>query len=312
MKEKARIRLGDKDRQARELKKGREIFLAHCMTGDREKASEVVTLLIGLGVEPTRIYLNLLIPALASLGIQWQARQISIAEEHLCSEIITAEMTRLKDLAPPPPANGFSAVTTSLNGDFHSLGARIVADFLSWDGWKVHYLGASTPDNDLVKFVKDRQCDLVVLSLSSSDLIAAARATTSQLKDLKPAPIVMLGGAGLNGLSKSERDSLADACPDSLDQVVFDARRLINKDDPQQSLEVLARKIGKCVRAKRLEKSISQEQLSKLCKLDRTYLSSVENGKHNMTIGALMQIANALRVPFISLLGTETYSDQGQ
>jgi transcriptional regulator with XRE-family HTH domain len=46
----------------------------------------------------------------------------------------------------------------------------------------------------------------------------------------------------------------------------------------------------------------SQQDLAEAPGLDRTYVSALENGHQNMTIGALVRIAMALRVPADELL----------
>ena len=47
----------------------------------------------------------------------------------------------------------------------------------------------------------------------------------------------------------------------------------------------------------------SQQDLAEASGLDRTYVSALENGRQNLTIGALVRIAMALGVPAGELLG---------
>ncbi|MDP1609260.1 MAG: helix-turn-helix transcriptional regulator [Chlamydiales bacterium] len=51
---------------------------------------------------------------------------------------------------------------------------------------------------------------------------------------------------------------------------------------------------GKIVRAKRLEKELSQEELSALAELHFTYISSVERGERNISIQNIAKLAKAL------------------
>lgn len=60
--------------------------------------------------------------------------------------------------------------------------------------------------------------------------------------------------------------------------------------------------LARNVRALRLQKEISQEQLAIICKLHRTYIGSVERMERNITIGTLIKFANALNVTVIDLL----------
>ena len=53
-------------------------------------------------------------------------------------------------------------------------------------------------------------------------------------------------------------------------------------------------KIGERIRELRKEKSLSQEALSNLAEVDRTYMTKVETGKKNLTIKILEKIVTAL------------------
>jgi transcriptional regulator with XRE-family HTH domain len=53
---------------------------------------------------------------------------------------------------------------------------------------------------------------------------------------------------------------------------------------------------GRRLRALRLERSLSQEQLAALADLDRTYVSSCETGRRNATIRTINRLSGALGV----------------
>ena len=60
-------------------------------------------------------------------------------------------------------------------------------------------------------------------------------------------------------------------------------------------------KIGSGIRQLRQEKHLSQEAFADLCELDRTYISSIEKGKRNVSIINLEKIANALNIKLSTL-----------
>lgn len=61
-------------------------------------------------------------------------------------------------------------------------------------------------------------------------------------------------------------------------------------------------RFGAIIKAKRLEKKLSQEALAHLSKLDRTYIPSIENGKRNVSIETIQKLANALQCSICELL----------
>lgn len=56
----------------------------------------------------------------------------------------------------------------------------------------------------------------------------------------------------------------------------------------------IKQKLGKRIRKLREEKGFSQEKLAELCGLHRTYISTVELGKRNISLVNIEKIANAL------------------
>ncbi|MBX3358408.1 MAG: helix-turn-helix transcriptional regulator [Phycisphaeraceae bacterium] len=62
---------------------------------------------------------------------------------------------------------------------------------------------------------------------------------------------------------------------------------------------------GKRVREIRGQKGLSQEELARLAKIDRTYIGGIERGERNAGIKNVWRIADALGVPAADLFGGE-------
>jgi transcriptional regulator with XRE-family HTH domain len=62
--------------------------------------------------------------------------------------------------------------------------------------------------------------------------------------------------------------------------------------------EELARKFGELVRRLRLERGLSQEEFAFRVGLHQTYVSRVERGERNVTIGTADRIAGTLGTPW--------------
>lgn len=63
----------------------------------------------------------------------------------------------------------------------------------------------------------------------------------------------------------------------------------------------IAKQLGACIRALRLETGLSQVEFGERCGFYQTYLSRVENGQANPTINALEVIANTLGLTVFEL-----------
>lgn len=61
----------------------------------------------------------------------------------------------------------------------------------------------------------------------------------------------------------------------------------LNDEDPLTLL-------GQNIKSKRQEANISQEELARICDMDRTYISLIERGKRNISFINLLKIAKGL------------------
>ena len=54
--------------------------------------------------------------------------------------------------------------------------------------------------------------------------------------------------------------------------------------------------VGKAIAARRLELGFSQERVSELADLHRTYISDIEKGRRNLTLNCLLRLSAALQI----------------
>lgn len=60
--------------------------------------------------------------------------------------------------------------------------------------------------------------------------------------------------------------------------------------------------VGRNVKALRLERGLSQEQLAFASEIDLTYLGGIERGRRNPSLLVMARIARSLDAPIIALL----------
>lgn len=64
----------------------------------------------------------------------------------------------------------------------------------------------------------------------------------------------------------------------------------------------ISKKVGQTIRKERENRGYSQEAFADKCGLHRTYMSSVERGERNITIGSICVIAEGLEISASELL----------
>jgi methanogenic corrinoid protein MtbC1 len=71
-------------------------YLEAIASGDAARADALVAEAQRRGWSVEQIYLHVLAPAQAEIGARWHARRLSVADEHLATEITLAQMERLR------------------------------------------------------------------------------------------------------------------------------------------------------------------------------------------------------------------------
>ncbi len=179
-----------------------ERMFDHLIAGDERRASQLVAGLLESGVSLTTAAQGMLAPALRKIGAEWRAGRLDIADEHRASVIV--ERILAEHYPKPRGRRRGTAVVAALSGDRHALATTLAAVALSEDNWVVHHIGADLPAQELMRFCGQQQVDLVVLTVTVTDLHPEASRTAARLEELGVR--VLVGGAGR---SLEELQSLA-------------------------------------------------------------------------------------------------------
>ena len=294
------------ERNSAQLQQFCERYLQALTHGDPILAQNVIESATRARLSALDIYLQILIPAQVRLGELWEHHSINIAEEHLATQITLQMLDQLRQHFRPHETNGHRAVFTTMSGDFHYLGARVVADFFLYDGWEVDFLGTDTPATDLLEFVARRQPEVLGVSASQKSHFAEI---TKLIRALHRTPLntkVILGGMGATLYPDLASKCGADYVVSTAEEALERGRAILGMTCENRDLHTYLREIGHRVQQLRKLRSMSQQTLATRAELDRTYISAVENGKQNSTIQALMKLAKALGVPIERLIVGET------
>lgn len=133
------------------------------------------------------------------VGREWAANRISVAQEHAITAINERAVTALSLTRPrQEPVHGRVTVAC-VDGEWHALPARLLAEVLALRGFAVDYLGAQVPAPHLITYLHRTGPDVVALSGSIATRLPSAHATMSACQ--ATGVPVLLGGAafGLDG-----------------------------------------------------------------------------------------------------------------
>lgn len=203
-------------------------YLVSLLEGDRRRAASLVIEPVregGLGAHEA--YTGVLVPALREVGRLWHMNELSIAEEHFATNTTRHVMSQLAALLPRRPVRHRAAVVCAVQGNTHDIGARVVADFLEADGWRVIDMGADVPIDEIVASIEIFKADLVALSAMLRVHIRAAEIAIQAIRERFAATPVIVGGPAFQGPESLWRDIHASGTALSPEAAVALANSLV-------------------------------------------------------------------------------------
>lgn len=170
------------------------------LAGDATGAWGVIESALAGGSSVGAVYVEVLTPALHSIGDRWAGGEIDVAVEHRASGIASRLIGRLGSRCVRRGRARGSVVLGSPAGERHSLVVAMLADLLRLEGWSVSDLGADTPASSFVLAARSLD-DLVAIGISvtNRESLPSAVDTCSLLRMAEIAVPVVLGGQAVDG-----------------------------------------------------------------------------------------------------------------
>ncbi len=171
-----------------------EALVAGLLQGDFARCATLVQELGSKGTPPEYLYVDLIQASLERIGKLWKVGEVSIAAEHVATNIASRLLQEIRINAPDPPRNGRTAVIACPHLEQHQLGSQVVGQLMESYGWKAHLLGANTPGQDLVQFLNQFQPDLLCLSLTLQENLPSLLALLELVSSKFPNLPILVGG----------------------------------------------------------------------------------------------------------------------
>jgi methanogenic corrinoid protein MtbC1 len=183
--------------------------------------------------EPEQVIRGLLAPSQVEVGQRWQERVCGVGHEHAATFITESVLASLSVGMEPPSSRG-SIVMVCADGEWHGLPARMAAELLMLQGWRVTFLGPATPAEHLRAYLADVDADAVGVSCTvAANLPGAARAVRVARR---LGFTVVAGGRGFGNDSRRAKAVGADGWVKDIDDD-FDLERCIWQRVPEPDHE---------------------------------------------------------------------------
>jgi DNA-binding transcriptional MerR regulator len=169
---------------------------------DRERLEGLVAqqlALRGLRAFATEVVL----PLAQSVGDLWALGKIPIAAEHLASEVV---LYALKGGLRTGRGSAPLVVAACLSGERHEWGFLASLAVIQESGWRIHYLGADLPVQEVVAAAWTLEPRAIAFSSSDPGIVRANLPALASLPSrLPPRTLAIIGGGGADPYARALR-----------------------------------------------------------------------------------------------------------
>jgi len=183
--------------------------LARAMEEMDEHAAQAVLdrLLADFTVET--VLRDVVLPYLHAVGERWERGEAIVAQEHFASNLLRG---RLANLARGwGNGHGPTALLACPPGEEHDLPLLAFGIVLHRNGWRISYLGANTPLEDLTRTAAELQPDLIVLAAVTPERFNGMDTHLSRLT--RVAPLALAGAGATRAIAQAVGAHLLDEDP---------------------------------------------------------------------------------------------------
>ena len=138
---------------------------------------------------------KILKPVMYKIGENWKDGKISIAEEHVASNVAQSLVKFIMEQVTSSNTKKKILICVPI-GEEHHLGCDVLETFLTVKGFKVFNMVGSVPTEIILEFIKNNNPDVIFVSITLEDNLRAGDRLVKKIKDKFSIP-VLIGGYAL-------------------------------------------------------------------------------------------------------------------
>ncbi len=184
---------------------------ARLLAGDLNGSWSVIESALASGKAPAEVYVEMLSPALDSIGRRWEEGDIEIQDEHVGTAIANRLIGRLSSRFNRRGRSRGTIVAAMPSGERHGLGIAMLSDVFRGAGYNVVDLGPDTPIPSLIGSF-ERVDDLVAVCIGvvmPAHLELAGEMARAARVAIPEDAVILLGGRAVTS-EEMARDLGAD------------------------------------------------------------------------------------------------------
>ncbi len=207
----------------------RRAYCAAVLIGDEIAAEAAIRTALRADLTTAEIDNEIVVPALWLVGDLWQRGEITVADEHLATEIsirVLALQREARRTKSDRPSHRVMLATPA--GEAHDVALRMVAGLLREAGYGVVMLGANVPVHELANCARRHQPDVICLSATMPGGADSVLLAIHEIEREWPTAGFLVGGRDISSRLRS-RPGIS-ACED-VTQAVEEIDALVKRAD---------------------------------------------------------------------------------
>jgi len=206
------------------VKKIGRAYAEALLSGDEVAAEVAIREALEARLSAAQIDEEIIAPALWLIGELWQRQEITVAEEHIATEIslrVLALQREAARLAAQRP--GHRVMLAAPSGEHHVVALRMVHNLLREAGYDALMIGADVPAKALALAARRHRPDVICLSATMAGGSDQLLLTMDEVQLWCPATAYIIGGRGVTsrvqagaGIAVCERVSDVVGAADAL------------------------------------------------------------------------------------------------
>ena len=209
-----------KDREKREklIEQLREKLFSALTEGNLKDTMGIYTAFVS-GNSLDQFYERVMTPVMSEIGYMWSENKLSIATEHVASNIAHSLVKVISDENRKSKKDKGKIVLTTPVGEDHNLGCNVLDSFLVSKGFVTFNLSPSTPAESLTEFIRTAKPDSLIVSITLEENIKSGQRMVKKIHETYKKLPIFIGGLAFSNKTNFKFDGKLVTDVHALEQI---------------------------------------------------------------------------------------------
>ena len=163
---------------------------------------------------------KILRPVMSKIGEEWHNGKLSIATEHVASNVAQTLVKIIMDQISGSGKKKKVMLCVPV-GEEHHIGCDVLETYLTIKGFKVFNMGTSIPTDSIMEFINMKKPDIVLISITIPDNILAGQRLAKKIRESSKTPILIGGHAlQIENPPKFEGNVIGDTSLEDIPKII--------------------------------------------------------------------------------------------